>query len=258
MGRPTLRLYDGFSHTSPHLKEDVKDLQTLLKGMGYRIKPDGEFGAYAENVVRLFQKSKKIDADGVVGPFTWSLLLKTPTPKNPATTFQTSFSKWDRDLLKQLEELKKYEYTVNKVASKYDIPTSIIAGIGSRESHWGLALTPPGPGGTGDHGHGRGLLQIDDRWHVPFVESGKWANGRDNIIYGAAVLKNCMDYFVTKAEWEMSLNLIRAGVAGYNCGPRRVLEGYNMGYDLDYYTTGRDYSKNVIERAGWFQLHGWE
>jgi hypothetical protein len=26
----------------------------------------------------------------------------------------------------------------------------VIAGIGSRESHWGLLLNPPGPSGTGD------------------------------------------------------------------------------------------------------------
>lgn len=256
MARPTLKLYDGFSHTSPQLKEDVKDLQTLLKGLGYRVKPDGEFGAYTENIIRLFQASKGMEPDGVVGPYTWSLLLQQPAPQNPATTFQTSYAKFDKTLLRQLDEYRKYEDTVNKVAAKYNIPPSILAGLGSRESHWGLALTPPGPGGTGDGGHGRGLLQIDDRWHVPFIESGKWADGRENIIYGGAVLKTCMDYFVKQAGWEMSFNLIKAGVAGYNCGPRRAWDGYRLGYGVDYYTTGRDYSSNIIERAGWFQLHG--
>jgi len=258
MGRPTLRLYDGYSHTSPHLKDDVKELQTLLRGYGYRVRVDGEYGPYTENVVRLFQKAKGMTSDGVVGPYTWSILLKKAAPKDKETTFQTSYSKWDRTLLQQLEEVKKYEKIVKKVAAKYGIPAAVIAGIGSRESHWGLALTPPGPGGTGDHGHGRGLLQVDDRWHVPFVQSGKWAEAKENIIYGCAVLKNCMDYFVKKADWEMSFKLIKAGVAGYNCGPRRAWDGYRMGYGVDYYTTGRNYSKDVLERAGWFQLHGWK
>ncbi len=257
MSRPTLRLYDGYSHTSPHLRDDVKELQTLLRGYGYRVYPDGEYGPYTENVVRLFQASKGISADGVVGPYTWSLMLKKEAPKDPAKTFQTTYSKWDRTLLLQLEELKKYEWVVKKVAAKYGVPPSVLAGLGSRESHWGLALTPPGPSGTGDHGHGRGLLQIDDRWHVPFIQTGKWADGNENIIYGGAVLKNCMDYFVKKDNWTMSYQLIQAGVAGYNCGPRRALDGYKIGYGVDYYTTGRDYSKNVLERAGWFQLHGW-
>ena len=64
MARPTLRLYDGYSHTSPHLRDDVKELQTLLRGLGYRVRPDGEFGPYTENVVRLFQASKGLGGDG--------------------------------------------------------------------------------------------------------------------------------------------------------------------------------------------------
>jgi predicted flap endonuclease-1-like 5' DNA nuclease len=135
MGRPTLRLYDGFSHTSPHLKDDVKDLQTLLKGLGYRIRPDGEYGAYTENVVRLFQASKGLGADGVVGPYTWSLLLKKPSPKNPSTTFQTSYSKWDRTLLQQLEELKKYQYTVKKAVKEIENnDLTAIKGLGEKMS----------------------------------------------------------------------------------------------------------------------------
>lgn len=258
MAQPTLRLNDGYAHTSPQLSDAVKELQTLLKGYGYRVQVDGGFGPYTENVVKLFQASKGMTADGVVGPTTWAILLNKPAPVNNELAFQTSYAKYDKSLLKQLEEAKKYEDIVKKVAAKYGIPASVLGGLGSRESHWGLALTPPGPGGTGDGGHGRGLLQIDDRWHIPFIESGKWADGKENIIYGGAVLKNCMDYFTKKANWPMGFNLIKAGVAGYNCGPRRAWDGYQMGQGVDYYTTGRNYSKDVLERAGWFQLHGWE
>jgi hypothetical protein len=35
-------------------------------------------------------------------------------------------------------------------AEKYNLQPSIIAGLGSRESLWGLALKPKGPAGTGD------------------------------------------------------------------------------------------------------------
>lgn len=258
MGRPTLRLYDGYRHTSPHLKEAVKELQTLLRQYGYRVRPDGELGPYTENCVKLFQQAKGMSPDGVVGPATWAVLLNKPAPSNLELRFQTSYAKWDRHLLKQLEELKRYENIVKKVAAKYKIPASVIAGIGSRESHWGLALTPPTPAGTGDGGHGRGLMQVDDRWHVNFVQSGKWADARENIIYGCAVLKNSLNLFTKKLGWnDMSKKLLRGGVAGYNCGPSRALSAYQNGHDFDYYTTGRDYSRNVLERAGWFQLHGW-
>lgn len=256
MSRPTLRLYDGMKHTSPHLKDSVKELQTILKQLGYRVVPDGEFGPYTESVVKLFQASKRITPDGVVGPQTWALFLNQAAPSNIETAFQTSYSKWDKTLLKQLEEVKKYESVIQKVAAQYDILPSVIAGIGSRESHWGLALTPPTPAGTGDGGHGRGLMQIDDRWHIPFIQSGKWANAADNIIYGCAVLKSSIDLF-TKNKITGFLGL-QGGIAGYNAGPSRALAGYNEGYGVDYYTTGRNYSKDVLERAGWFQLQGWK
>ena len=256
MSRPTLRLNDGKKHTSPHLKDAVKELQTLLQQLGYRVVPDGEFGPYTESVVKLFQASKRVTADGVVGPQTWALFLNQPAPKNIETAFQTSYAKWDKTLLKQLEEIKKYESIILKVAAQYNIQPSIIAGIGSRESHWGLALTPPTPAGTGDGGHGRGLMQIDDRWHIPFIQSGKWANASDNIIYGCAVLKSSIDLFIKNGI--TGFLATQGGVAGYNAGPSRALAGYREGYGVDYYTTGRDYSKNVLERAGWFQLHGWK
>jgi hypothetical protein len=256
MSRPTLRLYDGMNHTSPQLRDSVKELQTLLKQIGYRVVPDGEFGPYTENVVKLFQASKGVTADGVVGPETWALMFKKPAPANIETAFQTSYNKWDKHLLRQLEELKKYEVIVKKVAAQYSIPASVIAGIGSRESHWGLALTPPHPGGTGDGGHGRGLLQIDDRWHIPFIQSGKWADASENIIYGCAVLKSSINLFTKNGI--TGFNALKGGIAGYNCGPSRALSAYKAGYGADYYTTGRDYAANVLERSGWFQLQGWQ
>jgi hypothetical protein len=35
------------------------------------------------------------------------------------------------------------------------------------------------------------------------------------------------------------------------------MAAYNAGLDVDYYTTGRDYGKDVLNIAGWFQLQGW-
>jgi hypothetical protein len=100
-------------------------------------------------------------------------------------------------------------------------------------------------------------MQIDDRWHVPFVQSGKWADAKENIVYGAAVLKNSLEFIVKKLGWPMGYRLLKAGIAGFNCGPARVLQAVQNGYDEDYYTTGRNYAKDILERAGWFQMHGW-
>ena len=258
MARPTLRLFDGTESTAAHLRETVKELQTLLKNYGYRVEIDGQFGPYTESVLKLFQASKGMISDGVAGPQTWAALLNKSQPADLDLAFQTRYAKWDKALLDQLEEVKKYEAVIYKVAQAYELPPSVLAGMGSRASAWGLSISPPGPEGIGNDGHGRGLMQIDERWHVPFVQSGKWVEAEENIIYAAAVLKNAIEYITKKLGWPMGFRLLKAGIAGYNCGPNRVLQALQNGQDEDYFTTGRNYAQDVLERAGWFQMHGWD
>jgi hypothetical protein len=52
--------------------------------------------------------------------------------------------------------------------------------------------------------------------------------------------------------------LLRAAVAAYNCGAGNVLNAIRNGHDVDFFTAGRDYSKDTVSRAGWFQLQGWD
>lgn len=54
----------------------VKDLQQKLNYLGYTLIADGDFGAKTENAVRLFQKSKGLVADGIVGAKTWTKLME--------------------------------------------------------------------------------------------------------------------------------------------------------------------------------------
>ncbi len=61
--RPTLRYNDRGQY--------VVELQNLLG-----IKPDGIFKSQTETAVRAYQKSHALTVDGVVGPQTWSKLLK--------------------------------------------------------------------------------------------------------------------------------------------------------------------------------------
>jgi soluble lytic murein transglycosylase-like protein len=44
-----------------------------------------------------------------------------------------------------------------------DLDVALVLAVVERESRCGDALTPKGPGGTGDLGHGHGLGQFDDR-----------------------------------------------------------------------------------------------
>lgn len=59
--------------------EDVRALQILLAGRGYNgkmNKPDGIFGTNTEGAVKLYQKAKGLDVDGIAGPATMNSLVR--------------------------------------------------------------------------------------------------------------------------------------------------------------------------------------
>ncbi|MGH7889009.1 MAG: hypothetical protein ACRENF_00480 [Thermodesulfobacteriota bacterium] len=196
------------------------------------------------------------------------------TDLNSHNFLSTTFPKNYPSLLKQLQEAIKYKAIIEEAAQKFELQSCIIAGLGSRESHWGLALFPPGPEGTGDFvpriktkvfrltplppdglGFGRGLLQIDFDYHE-FARTGNWKDPKENIFYGCKLLfDNC-----TSLLQKHNLNhrqLLRATLSSYNCGLGKVRKTIEKGYDFDFFTTGRNYSQDVLNRAGWFQLQGW-
>uniref|UniRef100_A0A6M3JSB1 Transglycosylase n=1 Tax=viral metagenome TaxID=1070528 RepID=A0A6M3JSB1_9ZZZZ len=205
--------------------------------------------------------------------------------------FTTTYEKDNPELLAQLREANKYLPWINEAATKFGLQPCVIAGLGSRESHWGLALNPEGPEGTGDfakrkpkpperqgtlpddgRGFGRGLLQIDFDWHV-FARTGKWRDPRENILYGCRVLADCLKRILEKIseeplrgrfDYDFPLflgkrehQIIRANLAAYNTGSARPLRDIKEGIDVDTSTSGHNYSTDVLSRAGWFQLQGW-
>ena len=57
----------------------VYNLQVLLKDLGYlNVEPDGGFGNYTLQAVKIFQKANGIYADGMVGKYTLNVLLGDP------------------------------------------------------------------------------------------------------------------------------------------------------------------------------------
>jgi len=180
----------------------------------------------------------------------------------------------DPDFIEELAEAAKYKSIIYDIAENRKIAPSIIAGIGSRESRWGLAQRPPGPEGTGDFvlrehisrhrtgplppdglGFGRGLMQIDYDYHE-FARTGNWRDPAENIDYAVKLLVNFLRIIERNCQLDKT-NLLRAGIASYNAGPGRVLKALRRGLDIDYYTTGGNYSADIIKRAEFFRLNGW-
>ena len=133
-----LRLYDGYSHTSPQLRDSVRELQAMLRRHDRAVVIDGLFGRGTEDLVRSFQRTRGLRSDGVVGPGTWQALLDPDTP--PSDRLATSYPLDHPVLLEDLEAAARYGATIVAAAGHFGLPPAIIVALGSRESRWGLAL----------------------------------------------------------------------------------------------------------------------
>jgi soluble lytic murein transglycosylase-like protein len=114
---------------------------------------------------------------------------------------------------------------------------------------WGYAMPPDGLG------WGRGLMQVDYA-ESDFGKTGNWMDPGANILFGTNELANNIKHFTSNpAE---GVDAVRAAVAAYNCGQSAVKTAIDDGFDADHYTTGGDYSRDVLGRAAWFKANGFD
>jgi hypothetical protein len=193
---------------------------------------------------------------GVIGKQTALIYFHELTAPS-GLTFDTTYTR--SELIGQLNEIQSHSYEplIQEAAEDFGLQPSVIGGVGSRESFWGIILRPRGAAGVGDRGHGRGLMQIDDRFHQ-FAKTGLWQNPRENIQFGCELLADNRE-LLRRQTGLTGRNLLRATLASYNAGLGGVLRAINQGSNVDSVTTGADYSKDVLDRAGWFQeFAGWQ
>lgn len=173
--------------------------------------------------------------------------------------------------------LRHWADIIRRVCLKHGVDPNLWAGILSREGDFGLNLTVTHPytgerckgrdldlddpaswdaiaAGTGDYGHGRGLPQVDDRWHKDFVATGDWTDAEKSMDYALGqVLVPALNRF-RNADVDDELKL-RAGVAAYNAPPIKVERALKKALekgldpDPDEVTTGGDYSADVLRRV---------
>lgn len=136
------------------------------------------------------------------------------------------------------------------------IGAPLLLALGSRETNMKNI--------AGDGGHGRGWLQIDDRFHHGFLkthrgcDSGSFTpkhpsaapQGRvptltASTIYAIGLLRSNMRF--ARGNGVPEASVVRFAVAAYNAGAGGALQGFREG-DVDLHTTGRDYAKDVLAR----------
>ncbi len=140
----------------------------------------------------------------------------------------------------------QYSDVILRVAGEKDVDPFLIVALGERETHWGTGAGyyPAGsPAGTGDNGHGRGLMQIDDRTWASWINSHNWGDPYTNISKGVEILKANLAYFAGKGITD-DLQL-RAALAAYNHGPGNVWNNIQNNRDVDSGTAGGNYSSWV-------------
>lgn len=113
--------------------------------------------------------------------------------------------------------------------TSYGLPPFLLFAAGSRETNLDPAYAQ---GSTGDGGHGHGVWQLDDRWHV--IPEGFDTDPRAQAL--------------TAAEQLASL---RAAWGGW----LEALNAYNSGSPLTAKTTGGDYGPDVLARQQWLEAH---
>ncbi|MDR8390006.1 transglycosylase SLT domain-containing protein [Aliifodinibius sp. S!AR15-10] len=122
-------------------------------------------------------------------------------------------------------------------SKKYGLPLALLLAVASRESRMGLALSADG---TGDRGHGIGVMQIDKRYHPGFTRAHDPFDHQANIDYGGRYLGVLLRDF--------GGDILQA-VAAYNAGPANVRKAVHTGLPPDVVTTGGDYASDIQKRA---------
>ncbi|MEW6731534.1 MAG: LysM peptidoglycan-binding domain-containing protein [Acidobacteriota bacterium] len=148
---------------------------------------------------------------------------EAPTKRKRKTAIPAPFDQW-----------ASYIYDA---AEKYDIEASLIAAVIWRESG--------GNNIVAKHGHGYGLMQIDDRRYGQWLrEHQQGLEPASNIDFGAAILRTYLDHFQQQRH---------AALAAFCVGVEAVEQALQAGRNPDSVTTGGNYAFDILTQQEYFK-----
>jgi len=164
--------------------------------------------------------------------------------------------------------LNALEDAIIEAGEDYDfICPALLLAIVSRETWWGWCgesySIPGSPAGRGDYSkrageissryHGFGFFQVDIGAHENFINTGLWTVPYESAKYVIEhVLIHSYKYLESNFTDFEKPSLVGATVAAYNAGPGRIRQSLRNGDDVDRYTAGHDYSKDVLSLREWW------
>lgn len=155
----------------------------------------------------------------------------------------------EADLAAQYERANRLWPYLHTIEFFHRLPRHLLFALGSRETNLDPAYTR---GSRGDNGHGRGLFQLDDRYHV--IPKNFDVSPRAQARAAAGILNGNR-----RAVKPFG---IKTWVAAYNAGVGNALAGIRVKGDPDAYTThGSDgvhsvgYATEVLARMQYLQEH---
>ncbi|MCT7969178.1 S8 family serine peptidase, partial [Laspinema sp. D1] len=228
--------------------EIIKNTATDLGATGF----DLETGAGLLNMVAAVQLAKVTSGEWydvlpTLIPDTWSGEGKVTPGERAVGIFDQLPSGGTTAIgADELQRLNQIKSIIVSVANSFNIHPAIVAAIISRETNTRNII--------GDGGRGHGYMQLDIGT-FPNIKNQPWSDPVWNIQQGVNLLINDK-YAYLKSRLPASLHL-RGSLAAYNSGQGKVVTAYQKGLDVDAYTTGRNYSADVLNRAHWLAQNGW-
>ncbi|MCW2963495.1 MAG: hypothetical protein JWO17_747 [Actinomycetia bacterium] len=131
---------------------------------------------------------------------------------------------------------------------RHGLPRALMLAIASRETGCRDIV--------GDFGHGRGVFQIDDRFHHEWLAAhaaaapGALPPLKAAAELAATLLAGGLDVARTRALKDEAA--VKFAACAYNAGTGGALDGLRRG-DPDLATTGRDYGSDVVRRMRAFR-----
>jgi len=237
---------------------EVETLQTML---GFN-RADGVFGPMTMKQLILFQGAYGLPESGVLDLASYSKLSEVMTSGTDinAILFQqvgrgaSDGTAWQDRLsggqgasqtmaMSDEDRVLAHRANFERAASRYGIPAAILAAIASRETRGGSQLGSDGYSIYGGN-EGFGLMQVDAGHHTP----AGGPTSTEHIEQAAGILVGFRDYLRNKHPSWSEAQLLKAALAGYNCGPGRI----NSIEYMDSFTTGGDYSNDTWVRAQYY------